>query len=143
MICRLLDKPLVCHVINGFPTPIDWPIFAMRWGNLAMGQGHNATTVKKPTVVPTVVGYFLGKTRAYTKATTPQRQIAHIYMYTCAPAHMRGYMPLWALWRCAFLYLFDNQEKYRTTGHNTAHNAQFQTVVGLPKLLENLNKGGF
>jgi hypothetical protein len=60
---------------------------------------------------------------------------------------MRDIMPLWALWRCAFLYLFDYPEEKKGRGHNATHNAQAQTVVGSVviwcKPLENLNKGGF
>lgn len=143
MMRAVMDKPLVCLLSFGFPTPVYWPIFAMRRGNLTMGQGHNATTVQKPTVVPTVVGYFPWQTRVYTQPTTPQRQIAHSLVCTCAPAYAIGIIPLWALWRCAFFYLFENQEKYRKKGHNGPHNGLKLGVVGLVKSLKNLNKGGF
>jgi hypothetical protein len=155
-------RQLSGHFIYGFDPQRYLPLSPTRfisynfqgWGLLFNGQGHNATTVKSCTVVGSVVGLLPLRSRYYTLTTTPQRKKAHTYMYTCAPVRMYTIIPLWALWRCAFIYLFDFIEIKIGRGHNTAHNAQLQTLVDLVKTvvgcvaewrkpLENINKGGF
>lgn len=119
------------------------PIFRRRSGLAAQGPGHNATTVKRATVVTTVVGFFRWISTLYPLPTTPQRQNPDTYMYTCAPVRKQGIIPLWPLWRCAFLYLFDNLKEKNKKGHNGSHNGLKFTVVTWFKSLKNLNKGGF
>jgi hypothetical protein len=138
-----LFKALTPLVYSALPPAPNCAYITQAGRLLATGQGHNATTVEMPTVVTTVVGFYRWLSTIYPPPTTAQRQNPDTYMYTCAPVRTQGIIPLWPLWRCGLLYLFDNLKEIDSKGHNGWHNGSFQTVVGRPKPLENLNKGGF
>lgn len=112
-----------------------------------VGQGHNATTIGKVTVVPTVVGYSAAKTDTYAH---PQRHNAEkrplTYVCTHARAHVRGYL----YFRCSVVvipYPFENIAKKATTVGTTVAIRAVVGVVGcrcgLAKSLKSNKKGGF
>lgn len=112
-----------------------------------VGQGHNATTIGKVTVVPTVVGYSTAKTDTYAK---PQRHNAQKRSLTRVCVHARAHVRGYVYFRCSVVvipYPFEIIAEKATTVGTTVHGRAVVGVVGCrcgaTKSLKTNKKGGF
>lgn len=130
-----------------FSTPRGRAIMNALGRYAAPGQGHNATTVKHPAVVGTVVGLNPCKTTVKHPSTTPQRQNGPLM---CVRTRARPRMRTYPYIRCTVVDRYQVSEtikKMPTTVPTTVPKSVVGTVVAtLPKSrnpLKNNKKGGF
>ena len=113
-----------------------------------LGRGHNGFQTVVGALCPTVVGFSLGRSRAW---PNPQRHNGGgVIPYMCAHTHAIKHVRYAPLCRCGvvpFLYLTEKKEENKKTAHNGGHNGLRLDRCGvcarLVNLLKFFNKWGF
>jgi len=142
MISARFGKPLIPLQSLRWPrTRIGASIYA-RLKARGAGQGYNATTVEKPTVVGTVVGENTAKTTAYHISTTIQRSKCRFLTYVRARARAHVGVSISLLYRCSLKEVSEFFGKMPTTVPTTVVETVVGTVVASAKPLFLRKKGG-
>jgi hypothetical protein len=140
---RILGKPLITQVYHRLPRTLIDAFISRRHAQRGTGWGHNATTVAKPAVVGTVVGFYRSISMAYPPPQRHNGKNPRTHVHAHAPVIVRVSMTLCRCGVVPSLYLFDLKEKKKERGHNGSHNAWQIGRCGIAKSLKTLNKGYF